>query len=383
MPQNIEGSFRYWVGRHKNQAIALGSIVGGVNILTGIISQLEAYKKFLSNPWFPVVWYVLHLLVILYLFRLTYKISPRTSKYYAEPSKAVWDFYYFLLALWVVWAILYSSLAFRAYNGMKDRDALSRAAQDVKAGASVINGEDAVKAIFAQRVVISGALDFADEHPSERGGNDFWTALQKFKDTKDRLNSQTWEFFLNCINNAQAALLLLLFWVLAYPRNKKQIYLILLVVTVGTILSMIINSFDTYNKLFEHSMGLLGGLFGGVAMALWVGRLDSKFLMTPSGVILALYFYAILQATWLVFPYEDERLLVITGIAMILKVVVYLVCGWLLSSGRLLYFFQEMRLLYGMEGTREGPMRGYIPVKERLARFLDDLENEEVLNCNE
>jgi hypothetical protein len=156
--------------------------------------------------------------------------------------------------------------------------------------------------------------------------------------------------------------------------------MILLVVIVGTFASMLVNGLDNYNKLFEGSMGLVGGVFGAVAMALWVGRLDSKFLMVPQGAIWALYFYAILQTSWFVFPNADERLMVITGIALILKVVVYLVCSWLLSSGRLLYFFQELRLLYGEEGAEEGPMRGSVKVIDRLTAFLDDLENEELIN---
>jgi hypothetical protein len=371
------------------KAIALLGSVGGINLLLAIGSHVDKIKEFIANPWFPGVWYSIHFLVILFLFILTYNAPVQESKKkYPEPSKAVGDFYIFLLALWIVWIILYGALAIRAFDAREKRITLRKAAHDVQDGLKEINTTEYIQSLLSKkaypehsqslldnRTYINDALTLAINHPSQGAGQDFWPALKQFQDTNNKLKSKSWELFLNCINNAQAAMFLLLFWVLAYPRKKEQTLMIILVVVVGTFIFLLIDSI-----FFTDYMGLLGGIFGGVAMALWVGRLDSKFLMTHFIAISSLYFYAILQSTWLVFPDDDGRLLVVTSFAMVLKVVIYLVCSSLLSSGRLLYFFQELRLLSGEKGAEEGPMVDLLTVEDRWKAFRDDLDREKLLD---
>jgi hypothetical protein len=67
----------------------------------------------------------------------------------------------------------------------------------------------------------------------------------------------------------------------------------------------------------------------------------------------------------------------VVGVAMFLKVVLYLVCSWLLVSGKLLYYFQEMRVLHGLEQV--GPddqMARFSSVDDRFKAFLQDVGTE-------
>jgi len=276
-------------------------------------------------------------------------VSAKIGKKYPEPSKAVREFHYLLLALWIAWAILYSALAYRAFDTIDGRNKLLREAHNVKEGGTKNSATEVLNALREDnnRFDINEALTLAERYPRERSGGSktFEEAVSDFKNAKNDLKSRSWEIFLNCLNNAQATIVLLLFWVLAFPRDPKKIFLIALVVIVGTFLSLLVGRYP-----FDGIPGVLGGLFGGVALALWVGRLDSKFLMAPPGYILVLYFYAILQATWFVFRDEDEKVLVITGLA---------------------------------EENAESPMYGLFTVEDRLRAFLDDIRESETSSSNE
>jgi hypothetical protein len=201
MKQGTKGSFRHWVNDHKRETIALGSIVSGANILIGIVSQLDDYKKFLISPWFPSIWYGIHLLLVLYLFWLTYKVSPKTSESYPKPSQSVWDFYYFLLALWVVWAILYSALAFRAFDERKLQSNRRNAAHDV---IGKLNNRDVVSQKIHLEIdgtedigTISEAITLAGKYPahSDEKAIDLAAAVKNFQSLKRAPNSRFWEFF--------------------------------------------------------------------------------------------------------------------------------------------------------------------------------------------
>lgn len=370
MVRSDEGSFGHWVNRHKGVMTGLWGGVG-MNLMLLVAMRLESIKIFVHKPWFVGVWFALHLLTVVTLFILTYYVPRRVSRKYAEPTKAVQDFYYFLLALWIVWAIMYGVLTYRALDTIPARIQLISASHDVKRS---LTKEIDQKDLIDNRVDINDALNIADKYPSFQTTKDrtFDQSVTEFRTTRNILKSKSWEMLLNCLNNAQSAVILLLFWVLTFPRDTKQLFMIVLVVVLGTTVSALLD------LAFKGSMDLIGGLFAGVAIALWVGRLDSKFLMAPQLAIVALYFYAILQATWFVFHEESDRVLVIAGLAMVLKVVIYLVSSWLLSSGRLLYFFQELRLRLGLAKEEEGdPMYGLTTVKDRLKAFLVDLVESE------
>lgn len=93
------------------------------------------------------------------------------------------------------------------------------------------------------------------------------------------------------------------------------------------------------------AMDVTSGLFGGTALALYVGRIGSKFLNPPDWLIPAFYFYAVIQPLYL-FIQNDTGGAFIIGGALILKSLLYLYMAWLFKSGRLLFYMVRVRAIY-------------------------------------
>lgn len=92
---------------------------------------------------------------------------------------------------------------------------------------------------------------------------------------------------------------------------------------------------------------LMSGTFGGVAMGLFIGCFQSKFLKSPNWLIIVLYFYTVIQA--LFFFFGDSALdspkwaEVIIFAALLLKTLLILYMFWLFESGRLLFYLVRVR----------------------------------------
>lgn len=398
MKHTAEGSFLHWIISHKNSSLSICITI--VLYIAGFIYyHFEQIENTWASKWFPALCFGAHLLVILILFGFTYLVKPLTSKKYKGISKAVKDFHKALLFLWIVWAALYCVLTYQAIYNIQIHDAIVREAKSMESNiqnplSSAINQniekerKDEVitslkeylsygktKNVEAARKdmnTISEIVEFVKKYPGYMNAdlvNTLKSSVEYFEKHKDESMSKALEILLNFINNLQSVAMILLFWVLAFPRKLKEIYLIAIVCLVATA------AFATVDIRFAGSMGILVGIFGGLTMALWVGRLDSKFLGAHFLITLALYAYAILQVAWFAYQYEDEKILIITSLALMFKIVVYFVCSWILVEGRLLYFCAEMRLLHGEAKENEGiPMQGEITVAKRRKAFLDDVK---------
>lgn len=99
------------------------------------------------------------------------------------------------------------------------------------------------------------------------------------------------------------------------------------------------------------------GIAGGIAMALYAGRLQSKFLGPPHWLVISLYSYTAIQALYV---YLGEHLddagilkaVILMDAALVLKCLLYIYLAMLLKSGRLLFYFVRVRRTYqkvGME----------------------------------
>lgn len=93
---------------------------------------------------------------------------------------------------------------------------------------------------------------------------------------------------------------------------------------------------------------LLSGLLGGVMMALFIGRLQSKLLGISVWILFTLYFYIVLQPLFIFF-HKPTYTSIIINVALILKCLLILVMFWLLQSGRLFYYFVRVRPDYEKE----------------------------------
>jgi DNA-binding winged helix-turn-helix (wHTH) protein len=92
--------------------------------------------------------------------------------------------------------------------------------------------------------------------------------------------------------------------------------------------------------------GWASGIFGGIAMALYFGRLQSKFLGPRSWLLISLYSYTAIQSLFVFLEERRTAAVVLIDCAMILKCLLFLYVTWLFRSGRLLFYFVRVRHTY-------------------------------------
>ncbi len=100
---------------------------------------------------------------------------------------------------------------------------------------------------------------------------------------------------------------------------------------------------EARNVLFRGDVA--SGLIGGLALAQYVGRIQSRFLSPPTFFPLAFYLYAVIQPLYLFIP-DPQGGVVIIEAALILKCLLYLYMAWLFNSGRLLFYLVRVKSMY-------------------------------------
>jgi hypothetical protein len=102
-----------------------------------------------------------------------------------------------------------------------------------------------------------------------------------------------------------------------------------------------------YEERVHYFARVISGLAGGVAMALFVGRFQSKFLKTPGWLVLVLFLYTVIQALFIFYggeqPGELAGAAVVMNAALVLKCLLILYMFWLFQSGRLLFYLVRVR----------------------------------------
>ena len=100
-------------------------------------------------------------------------------------------------------------------------------------------------------------------------------------------------------------------------------------------------------ELVHYGSRVLSGLGGGVAMALFVGRFQSKFLKSPSWLVFILFLYTVIQVLFIFYggesPGEQAGAAVVMNAALVLKCLLILYMFWLFESGRLLFYLVRVR----------------------------------------
>lgn len=105
---------------------------------------------------------------------------------------------------------------------------------------------------------------------------------------------------------------------------------------------------------------LVSGLSSGVALALFVDRLDSKYIDVPQWIIITLSAYALLQPTFILFVSDDFATFegIVSAIALPLKLLLFYCVYWFLlqenksSNSRSLFYFDSIRELYESVGAK-------------------------------
>jgi DNA-binding winged helix-turn-helix (wHTH) protein len=107
-----------------------------------------------------------------------------------------------------------------------------------------------------------------------------------------------------------------------------------------------------------YACGLVSGIVGAIGMALYMGRLQSKFLGPSPWLVIALYSYTAIQPLFIflvnvpkgkqVFDAATVTLIavVLVNIALILKCMLYLYIALLFKSGSLLFYFVKVKRIY-------------------------------------
>lgn len=161
-------------------------------------------------------------------------------------------------------------------------------------------------------------------------------------------------------NNFNTLALVLCYVALNYPTDVEAngsaasrkrggliigLALITLFTTAEYVLIFIPQAGGVDKDMVMKGMDVASGLFGGTALALFVGRIGSKFLAPPVWLVPALYFYAVLQPFYL-FIQNDTGGAFIIGAALVLKSLLYLYMAWLFKSGRLLFYMVRVSAIY-------------------------------------
>lgn len=88
------------------------------------------------------------------------------------------------------------------------------------------------------------------------------------------------------------------------------------------------------------------GIVGAVTLALFVGRIQSKFLGPSTWLPLAFFFYVAIQSLYLAIRTDAHWGPAMIEMALILKCLLYLYVAWLFKSGRLLFYLVKVRTVY-------------------------------------
>jgi hypothetical protein len=78
-----------------------------------------------------------------------------------------------------------------------------------------------------------------------------------------------------------------------------QVIVLFVALVVGeSIITAVVASDSNHVEVAKHFFDWIEGLIGGIALALFVGRLDSRFIQTSRWIIAILYIYAIIQLSY-------------------------------------------------------------------------------------
>lgn len=120
-----------------------------------------------------------------------------------------------------------------------------------------------------------------------------------------------------------------------------------IIVMIGLLILELLLSSKLHQETVNSAFRVISGLAGGVAMALFVGRFQSKFLNSPPWLVSILFLYTVIQALFIYYGGKSDEDLagaaVVMNAALVLKCLLILYMFWLFESGRLLFYLVRVR----------------------------------------
>ena len=126
---------------------------------------------------------------------------------------------------------------------------------------------------------------------------------------------------------------------------------ILLVLVIQSALMVLGNTGRLSPAVVANSawaLDFISSFVGGVALALFVGRVQSKFMGPSTWLPMALYLYVGLQTLYVAVSDRNDEFVaaVIIEVALVLKCLLFLFVIWLFKSGRFLFYFVRVNKIY-------------------------------------
>lgn len=179
--------------------------------------------------------------------------------------------------------------------------------------------------------------------------------------------SYTLKQAITAVNNCNTLMLILCFFAFnrlekikeksKWYRDTKWLIGITAIVGLITVEAICVNKYAEIGRRLGNDLRVedvlwffrvISGLSGAIAMALFIGRLQSKFFNPPAKLITALYSYTAIQPLFVFFDDESKSMPFITAmvihIALILKCILCLYLFWAFETGRLLFYLVRVRL---------------------------------------
>ena len=165
-----------------------------------------------------------------------------------------------------------------------------------------------------------------------------------------------WNGGLNILMNVSALLVLFCYLELIRPSSSNKPDLTrrsaigaLVLASAINAASMIYVIFNPSNQWPQRLFMIVSGLAVGVALALLVGRFESKYIGTPPRILVFLYVYSVMQATYGLFntdllksEYAAHNFrTAISIIALALKVLLFAWVSWVMTQGRLTVYLEN------------------------------------------
>ncbi len=159
-----------------------------------------------------------------------------------------------------------------------------------------------------------------------------------------------WDVVLNLVNNLTSAMIFICYVILsqktvgAHGEPLPLPYARWIAIAMFAFIVEGVGDIPSWSRDFSmQTGGWFSGLAGGVALAMLIGRLDSKFLDAPIQVLALLYLYAVIQGPWGTFDDWPRLALVFTSAALILKGLLFALCAWLVEGGKLYEYMIAVR----------------------------------------